>query len=169
MRDGIHIGELAARFGLNPKTIRYYEEIGLLPRAARSASGYRWYDEQDIERLALSGGQKRSACLSMRSAAFSPPRPEARHLVVRCLTSSIRRSRSLTSGWPNSLPSALNFLPYTQPGAKRTRVSGIVELLGASVPSLNSRPRCKTIPKRRPCSSLQDTDTAYLSRTSSPP
>jgi DNA-binding transcriptional MerR regulator len=51
MRDDMRIGELAARFGLNPKTIRYYEEIGLLPRADRSASGYRRYDECDVERL----------------------------------------------------------------------------------------------------------------------
>lgn len=51
MRDGMRIGELAARFGLNPKTIRYYEEIGLLPRADRSESGYRLYDERDVEQL----------------------------------------------------------------------------------------------------------------------
>ena len=51
MRDGMRIGELAARFGLNPKTIRYYEEVGLLPKADRSASGYRRYDERDVERL----------------------------------------------------------------------------------------------------------------------
>nr|WP_245688607.1 MerR family DNA-binding transcriptional regulator [Thermogemmatispora onikobensis] len=36
MHKGMRIGELAARFGLNPKTIRYYEEVGLLPRADRS-------------------------------------------------------------------------------------------------------------------------------------
>jgi DNA-binding transcriptional MerR regulator len=51
MRDGMRIGELAARFGLNPKTIRYYEEIGLLPRANRNESGYRLYEERDVERL----------------------------------------------------------------------------------------------------------------------
>ena len=51
MRDGMRIGELAARFDLNPKTIRYYEEIGLLPRADRSESGYRRYDSRDVERL----------------------------------------------------------------------------------------------------------------------
>jgi DNA-binding transcriptional MerR regulator len=53
MRDGMRIGELAARFGLNPKTIRYYEEIGLLPRAGRSDSGYRHYDSRDVERLSF--------------------------------------------------------------------------------------------------------------------
>ncbi len=51
MRNGMRVGELAAHFGLNPKTIRYYEEIGLLPRAERSESGYRLYDERDVERL----------------------------------------------------------------------------------------------------------------------
>ena len=51
MRDGMRIGELAARFRLNPKTIRYYEEIGLLPKADRSESGYRLYDKLDVERL----------------------------------------------------------------------------------------------------------------------
>ena len=51
MRDEMQIGELAAHFGLNPKTIRYYEEIGLLPQAHRSASGYRRYGERDVERL----------------------------------------------------------------------------------------------------------------------
>ncbi len=51
MRDGMRIGELAVRFGLNPKTIRYYEEIGLLLRADRSESGYRLYNERDVERL----------------------------------------------------------------------------------------------------------------------
>lgn len=38
------IGELAERTGLSVYTIRYYERIGLLPRAAREASGHREYD-----------------------------------------------------------------------------------------------------------------------------
>jgi DNA-binding transcriptional MerR regulator len=62
MRDGMRIGELATRFGLNPKTIRYYEEIGLLPRAERSDSGYRLYDEHDVERL---GFIRRAKTLSL--------------------------------------------------------------------------------------------------------
>jgi len=51
MRDGLQVGELAARFGLNPKTIRYYEMIGLLPPADRTESGYRRYFERDVERV----------------------------------------------------------------------------------------------------------------------
>ncbi len=47
----VHIGELAKRTGVNPKTIRYYEEIGLLPRAARAPSGYRQYTAEDVGRV----------------------------------------------------------------------------------------------------------------------
>ena len=45
------IGELARELGINPKTIRYYEEIGLLPDPSRSAVGYRLYGTTDRERL----------------------------------------------------------------------------------------------------------------------
>lgn len=47
----VRIGELADRLGLNPKTIRYYEGIGLLPEPERSPSGYRDYGEQTAELL----------------------------------------------------------------------------------------------------------------------
>jgi DNA-binding transcriptional MerR regulator len=47
----LRIGELAAELGLNPKTIRYYEVIGLLPIPARTATGYRLYGTADRERL----------------------------------------------------------------------------------------------------------------------
>lgn len=47
----IRIGELAAEFQLNPKTLRYYEAIGLLPPPERSTSGYRHYADQDRARL----------------------------------------------------------------------------------------------------------------------
>lgn len=49
----MRIGELAARLGLNTRTIRYYESIALLPEPERTASGYRTYDEADVERLAF--------------------------------------------------------------------------------------------------------------------
>lgn len=47
----VRIGELAAELGINAKTIRYYEEIGLLPPARRGENGYRLYDDADRERL----------------------------------------------------------------------------------------------------------------------
>lgn len=45
------IGDIAKRFNLNPRTIRYYEAIGILPKASRIESGYRVYDDKTIERL----------------------------------------------------------------------------------------------------------------------
>lgn len=45
------IGEAATRSGVPPKTIRFYEEIGLVQPAARSANGYRAYGEKEIRIL----------------------------------------------------------------------------------------------------------------------
>jgi MerR family transcriptional regulator, mercuric resistance operon regulatory protein len=47
------IGELSQRTGCNVETVRYYERIGLLPPALRSAARYRVYDENDVRRLAF--------------------------------------------------------------------------------------------------------------------
>jgi len=49
----LRIGELSERTGVPSKTIRYYEDIGLLPEPQRSPNGYRLYDEADVERLAF--------------------------------------------------------------------------------------------------------------------
>ena len=45
------IGQLARAAGATTKTIRYYEEVGVLPRAPRNGSGYRQYSPADIDRL----------------------------------------------------------------------------------------------------------------------
>ena len=48
----LRIGELAALCDTTPRTIRYYEEIGLLePRGAREAGQHRLYSQDDLERL----------------------------------------------------------------------------------------------------------------------
>jgi DNA-binding transcriptional MerR regulator len=47
----IRIGEVAERVGTTPRTIRYYEEIGLLPGGARRKGSHRLYDDADVERL----------------------------------------------------------------------------------------------------------------------
>ncbi len=45
------IGDVAKKLDLNPRTIRYYEKIGLLPKAIRTDSGYRIYSSDTIYRL----------------------------------------------------------------------------------------------------------------------
>ncbi len=50
----MNIGDVAERAGLPPKTIRYYEEIGLV-RPLRSENGYRTFRESDLHKLTFLG------------------------------------------------------------------------------------------------------------------
>lgn len=45
------IGELAEATGLTAKTIRFYEEVGVLPEPRRLPNGYRDYGARDVERV----------------------------------------------------------------------------------------------------------------------
>ncbi len=45
------IGEVARITGFSPKTLRYYEEVGLVEPASRTESGYRLYGEPEVARL----------------------------------------------------------------------------------------------------------------------
>jgi Cd(II)/Pb(II)-responsive transcriptional regulator len=47
----LRIGELAGQTGYTVEAIRHYESAGLLPKPARSASNYRLYGPQHLERL----------------------------------------------------------------------------------------------------------------------
>ncbi|QDW28389.1 MerR family transcriptional regulator [Arthrobacter sp. KBS0702] len=49
----MHIGELAERTGLSLRTIRHYDDVGLLPATARTEGGFRVYSETDAARLML--------------------------------------------------------------------------------------------------------------------
>lgn len=49
----MQIGEVAERTGLSLRTIRYYEEVGLVRPSARTQGGFRLYTEPDVARLNL--------------------------------------------------------------------------------------------------------------------
>lgn len=49
--ETMRIGKLAELSGVSIDTVRYYEREGLLPKAARRASGYREYHSGDLDRL----------------------------------------------------------------------------------------------------------------------
>ncbi len=53
MGDLLKIGEVADRVGLSLRTIRFYEEAGLVVPEARSAGGFRLYAETAVARLLL--------------------------------------------------------------------------------------------------------------------
>lgn len=45
------IGEVADKLEVSPRTIKYYEELGLIKLGKRSPGGFRLYGEEDVERL----------------------------------------------------------------------------------------------------------------------
>ena len=47
----MRIGELAQRAGVTPRTIRYYESLGLLGPSEREGGGFRYYTEAELARL----------------------------------------------------------------------------------------------------------------------
>lgn len=49
----MRIGQLAQESGVTAKTIRYYQQVGLLPEPTRTPSGYRDFDTTVIDRLAF--------------------------------------------------------------------------------------------------------------------
>jgi DNA-binding transcriptional MerR regulator len=51
MAKALTIGQLAQATGVPPKTIRYYEEVGVLPPPSRTSSGYRQYTERNVHRV----------------------------------------------------------------------------------------------------------------------
>jgi DNA-binding transcriptional MerR regulator len=47
----IRVGEVAERLEISPRTVKYYEELGLVEPEERSAGGFRLYGSREIERL----------------------------------------------------------------------------------------------------------------------
>src|SRR3954470_17124897 len=45
------VGEVAERLGVSPRTIKYYEELGLVQPEGRSPGGFRLYGEEEVQRL----------------------------------------------------------------------------------------------------------------------
>lgn len=54
----MQINELSQITGVSPKTIRFYEEMGVLPPPKRLPNGYRAYNETDVARLELAAGMR---------------------------------------------------------------------------------------------------------------
>ena len=61
----MRIQEAAAEVGLTARSVRYYEEMGLLRPAARSEGDYRLFDETDLDRLRFIKGLRDDAGFSL--------------------------------------------------------------------------------------------------------
>ncbi|CAN5650033.1 heavy metal-responsive transcriptional regulator [soil metagenome] len=68
MSADMKIGEFGRKVGVAPKTVRYYEECGLLPEPVRLANGYRVYGDEDVRRLQFIRSAQ-AAGLSLRAVS----------------------------------------------------------------------------------------------------
>ena len=62
MTTGLKIKQVADASGFTAATLRYYEQIGLLPEASRTPAGYRMYDQRTLDRLAFIARAKQLGC-----------------------------------------------------------------------------------------------------------
>lgn len=62
MPTALKIRDVADASGFTTATLRYYEQIGLLPEANRTPAGYRTYDERTLDRLAFIARAKKLGC-----------------------------------------------------------------------------------------------------------
>src|SRR4051794_27655234 len=72
------IGEAARRAGVSPDLIRYYERVGMLPRAPRTAGGFRYYSEEIVARLLFVRNAIRFGFTSKELAGFLEARDSGR-------------------------------------------------------------------------------------------
>ncbi len=59
---GLKIKEVAGASGFTAATLRYYEQIGILPTSTRTPAGYRTYDDRTLDRLAFIARAKQLGC-----------------------------------------------------------------------------------------------------------
>ncbi|HEV8440734.1 MAG TPA: MerR family transcriptional regulator [Methylomirabilota bacterium] len=103
---GLTIGVIAKTTGVAAKTIRYYEQVGVLPLPGRTASGYRQYTEQGIQQvrfvrraraLGLSLDQLKALTVALDGGSRTAMRPRLLRLVAQHLSTVRRRIRELGS------------------------------------------------------------------------
>ena len=96
----LKIHEAAADVGLTARSVRYYEEMGLMRPAARSEGDYRLYDESDLERLRFIKGLRDDAGFSLAEISRLLEDEEARerdHAAYHATADPVERLRLLAS------------------------------------------------------------------------
>ena len=136
------IGELAKRTGVSADTIRYYERIGLMPKPARTASGYREYKECATGRVALVQNSLRfgfslkqiGGFLQVRQAGGAPCR-EVRAAGTQILAAietrieELCKSRDAIRQTLEQWDQRLSEIPNGQPGHLLERLPAVAGLM----------------------------------------
>lgn len=107
----LRVSQLARMAGVGSDSIRYYERIGILPKAERSPSGYRMWNEHDVRYLKWIASAKRAG-FTLRELteifrmyrAGSPPCHAVRNLLKRKLVELDQQIKALSNFRGKLLP-----------------------------------------------------------------
>jgi DNA-binding transcriptional MerR regulator len=106
MSTTYRIAEVAERSGFRASTLRYYEEVGILPTPSRTARGYRVYGEDVLDRLAFVARAKELGCTLPEIADLlvardtdrcAPVQSRLRELVGAKITGAERRAAEIVA------------------------------------------------------------------------
>jgi DNA-binding transcriptional MerR regulator len=142
----LRIGELARRVGTTPRTIRYYEELGLLGEAAmRPAGGHRSYTETDVANLTELIRLRELLGLSLEELRRMRGAEEARALLRAELAAGVAdsvRERELLNEALGHLDAQLALVRRraAELGALEADLAGIRERVLARLAALESQP-----------------------------
>jgi DNA-binding transcriptional MerR regulator len=119
----LRIQEVGALVGLTPRSIRYYEEMGLLSPSARSQGAYRLFDALDVERLRFIKGLRDDAGFSIAEIRHLLEDEAARRLAREAFaaTEDPDERRRILAGRLASYEEQLDHLR-----AKRDRLDGMI-------------------------------------------
>jgi DNA-binding transcriptional MerR regulator len=150
VNEGLTVGRLAAAAGAKPGTIRYYERLGLLPRAVRTASGYRVFPAAALRRISLVRAaqdlgfslSRIAGFLKLRDAGGTPCQQvrDAGEQLLTELDAEIARLRARRRRIERTLRAWDGVLSTTPTGER----AHLLETLGAEL-----RPRPRHAPPRR--------------------
>lgn len=99
MGHSLTIGQVAKTSGVAAKTIRYYEQIGVLPAPSRTSSGYRQYDASSLERVrfvrrARTLGLPLRRLITLSTTLTAAPRPAGRRQLLLLVHEQLSAVRS---------------------------------------------------------------------------
>ena len=157
MGHSLSIGEVAARAGVTPDTIRYYERLGLLPKPARTPAGYRQYGERIVNRLVVIRNAQQFGFSLREIAGFlrvretgGKPCHDVRRTAERMLDAVDQQIAELVVT-RNQMQQTLRIWDRKLAGAGDDQPAYLLETLGAisGVAGMESRRRRSTAPPQR--------------------